>query len=144
MGIVTVGLDTSVVLRLLTGTPDPQAQAALRWLRRARVEGALVVVSDLVVSETYFALQYHFRVPKAEALRQIAQFLASGDVTSEGVAAAVLTTPALATAKPGFVDRLIYQQYLRGGASRMATFEEAARTLPQAQVLDVTQGDAAT
>jgi len=126
---VTVGLDTSVVLRLLTGEPAAQARATLGWLREAKASGTTPIISDLVVSEVYFALQHHFGVSKAEALRQVALFLASGDVSADGVVAMVLTMPGLATAKPGFVDRLIHEQYLRGGAAGMVTFERAARTM---------------
>lgn len=130
-----VGLDTSVVLRLLTGEPEGQARAALRWLREVQVAGTTPMVSDLVVSEAYFALQHHFDVPKAEALRQLGEFLSSGDVTGNGVAAAMLAVPGLASAKPGFVDRLIHEGYRRGGAGEMVTFEAAARKLPHVRLL---------
>lgn len=126
---MTVGMDTSVVLRLLIGEPAGQARAALEWLRKARASGTTPVVSDLVVSEVYFALQYHFGVSKAEALLHLALFLASGDVSADGVVAKTLAIPGLATVKPGFVDRLIHEQYLRGGAAGMVTFERAARTM---------------
>lgn len=132
---MTAGLDTSVVLRLLTGAPEDQAVAALEWLRTQQSAGVAVSVSDLVVCETYFALQYHFRVPKAEALARLAAFLASGDVQADGVAAAVLTAPGLATANPGFVDRIIHSQYLRNGAETMATFERASARLQGVHVL---------
>ncbi len=132
---MTVGLDTSVVLRLLTGAPQDQAVAALEWMLAQRSAGVAVAVSDLVVCETYFALQHHFRVPKAEALARLAAFLESGDVQADGVAAAVLTTPGLATANPGFADRIIHAQYLRAGAEAMATFERASARLQGVQIL---------
>ena len=132
---MTTGLDTSVVLRLLTGAPPAQAQAALEWLLVQRANGIVLTVSDLVISEIYYALQHHFRVPKQEALDKLAAFLGSGDVMAMGVAATVLATPGLATAKPGFVDRIIHQQYLQAGAGRIGTFERSAARLPHVQVL---------
>lgn len=66
-----IGLDTSVILRLLIGEPAAQAERAWRALTEARAAGDATVLSDLVVSETYFALQHHYRVPKAEALEQL-------------------------------------------------------------------------
>jgi len=132
---VTVGMDTSVVLRLLTGEPAAQARAALGWLRKAKDSGTTPIISDLVVSEVYFALQHHFGVSKVEALRHLALFLASGDVSADGVVAMVLTMPRLATAKPGFVDRLIHEQYLRGGSAAMVTFERAARMMQKVILL---------
>ncbi|MBI2440926.1 MAG: PIN domain-containing protein [Lentisphaerae bacterium] len=134
---MTMGLDTSVVLRLLTGEPNVQARKALQWLREAKASGSTPVISDLVASEVYFALQHHFGVSKVEALRNLSLFLASGDVTADGVVATVLATPGLASAKPGFVDRLIHEQYLRGGAAGMVTFEKAARALAKVKLLDI-------
>ena len=132
---MTIGIDTSVVLRLLTGEPVAQARAALGWLRKAKASGITPIISDLVVSEVCFALQHHFGVSKAEALRHIALLLTGGDILADGAVAMVLTTPGLATAKPGFLDRLIHEQYLRGGAAGMVTFEKAARTLPKVDLL---------
>ncbi len=132
---MTIGMDTSVVLRLLTGEPVAQARSALEWLRKAKASGITPVISDLVVAEVYFALQYHFGVSKAEALYHIELLMTSGDVSADGVVAMVLATPGLASAKPGFVDRLIYEQYLSGNATGMVTFEKAARILPKVELL---------
>lgn len=137
---MTVGLDTSVVLRLLMGAPEEQAIAALAWVRAQRAGGVIPSVSDLVVCETYFALQHHFRVPKEEALSKLAAFLESGHVAPDGVAASVLATQGLATAKPGFVDRVIHDQYLRAGADGMVTFERAAQRLKRVRVLGAESG----
>lgn len=135
---MTIGMDTSVVLRLLTGEPADQARAALKWLRETKASGITPVISDLVATEVYFALQHHFGVSKAEALRHIALLMTSGDIAANGVVTMVLATPGLASAKPGFVDRLIHEQYLRGDAAGMVTFEKAARTLPKVEVLSET------
>ena len=72
---------------------------------------------------------------KSEALRQLGGLLGSGDVTATGVAGSVLALPGLASAKPGFADRLIHEGYRRGGAGEMVTFEEAARKLPHVRLL---------
>ncbi len=122
-------------MTIVTGEPVAHARAALEWLREAKSSGITPVISDLVAAEVYFALQHHFGVPKAEALRHIALLTTSGDVSSDGVVAMALATPGLASAKPGFVDRLIYEQYLRGNASGMVTFEKAARALPKVELL---------
>lgn len=137
---MTVGLDTSVVVRLLTGSPEDQAATALEWLRGQQSIGVEATVSDLVICETYFALQHHFRVPKSEALAKLAAFLASGDVRPDGVVAAVLTAPGLATANPGFVDRVIHAQYLRAGANAITTFERASARLEGVHVLGTHRG----
>ena len=129
-----VGLDTSVVLRLLVGEPAPQAQAALALLGELSDAAETATVSDLVVSEVYFALQHHYAVPKDKALAALAALFASGEVVASGTAANVLQTPKLATAKPGLIDRLIHADYERDGGT-MATFERKAARLPGTRVL---------
>ncbi len=131
---MNVGLDTSVVLRLLTGEPELQAQRALAELKALVHSGTVPIVSDLVVSEVYFALQYHYGVPKAEALALLARFLGESGVKPLGASATVLTVPNLATANPGFVDRLIHAEYTRS-ANEVLTFEKAAGRLPGVRVL---------
>lgn len=132
---MNVGLDTSVVLRFLVGEPADQAQAALLYLRKIQQEGGRAIVSDLVVAEVYFALQYHYQAPKAEALKGLRQFLAAKGIENAGVAVAVLATPHLESAKPGFIDRIIHQQYIEK-ADTVATFEKSARKLPGTVVLE--------
>lgn len=59
-----VGLDSSVVLRLLIGEPVELAEVAQAFLDELFELGKKAVISDLVVSEVYFALQYHYQVPQ--------------------------------------------------------------------------------
>jgi predicted nucleic acid-binding protein len=129
-----VGLDTSVVLRLLLGQPADQSQRAVAFLEEVARRGDQAVVSDLVVAETYFALQYHYGVPKKEALVALRRMFADGEIESQGVAAEVLAAEGLASAKPGFVDRLIQGAYISSGGS-MATFEKASGKLKSVRVL---------
>lgn len=131
-----VGLDTSVLVRLLLGLPADQATRALTFVKEARFAGRKIVVSDLVVSEAYFALHHHYGVPKQEAVAHLLVILRSGLVEpADGPEVlAVLEAASRSSAKPGFVDRLIRAQYDRESAS-MATFERAAARLPGTMVL---------
>lgn len=129
-----VGLDSSVVLRLLIGEPIKQAEAAQAFLDELFEAGEKAVISDLVVSEVYFALQYHYQVPKAEALASLAVLFGSGEILASGHADAVLKTKNLAGSKPGFVDRLIHAEY-EAQAGGMATFEKKASRLVGVRVL---------
>ncbi|MEI6787496.1 MAG: PIN domain-containing protein [bacterium] len=129
-----IGLDTSFILRLLTGAPEAQASLALMEMRAILERGATLVVSDMVASEVYFALQHHYGVPKAEALSLIGQFLNERGVESLGVAKAVLEVPNLATANPGFVDRLIQGEYMKS-VKEILSFEKAGGRLTGVRVL---------
>ncbi len=123
-----VGLDTSVVLRLLLGEPIAQAERAVAELNKMRGRGKRGAVSDLVISEAYFALQYHYDVPKQLALDKLREFLESPEIVPLGEALAILQQEHLAKAKPGFVDRMIHADYLRK-TSTMVTFEKASAKL---------------
>jgi len=131
---VTIGLDTSVVLRLLVGQPADQWQKAITYLDTLARRGDRPVVSDLVVAETYFALQHHYNVPKKEALASLRRMFGDGEITSTGAAGEVLAASNLSTAKPGFVDRLIHHGYIDGDGA-MATFEQSAKKLPNVRLL---------
>ena len=134
--LIDAGLDTSVVLRLILGEPAGQSKAAMEALLRARRSGAMVIVSDLVAMEAYFALQTAYQVPKKEALAALALMFDSGDIQPEpgGSAPAALNECLASASKPGFVDRMIHAQYRRHGA-RLMTFELAAGKMPGVKVL---------
>jgi len=129
------GLDTSVVLRLLTGEPEHQAEQAARFFQTQVAKGSPPCVSDQVISEVYFALCYHYDVPKSEALRVLAAFVNGGEVICLGVSGEILRQPNLGRAKPGFLDRVIHAEYLEAGAPSLATFEKASARLSGVVVL---------
>lgn len=134
---MSIGLDTSVVVRLLSGLPEDQAKVALRFVQERVAAGERLTVSDWVLAETYSAFQYHYEASKEKTLDALRDFLATSGVESSAAVAAVLGTPSLASAKPGFVDRLIHRGYLAAGIDEMATFEKAAARLSGVRVLTV-------
>ena len=135
---MSLGLDTSVALRLLTGTPAEQAEHA-RVLVATSPEP--VVISDLVVSEVYFALRHHYAVSHRDAVRAMRALLDDARVRSSGVARAVLAVDASSPRllKTGLMDRLILADYYREGAE-LVTFDQELARLPGARSAVVTAG----
>ncbi len=130
-----LGLDTSVVLRLLTGQPESQARLALEVLHAEMALGRRCLVCDLVVVEAYFALHSHYQVPKKEALAVLLRFLDSPEIEASEEITMVIKESLTGSSKPGLVDRLIAQQYrMKGGA--LLTFEKASVKLPQTRILN--------
>jgi predicted nucleic acid-binding protein len=127
-------LDTSIVIRLQMGEPTDQFEVATRFLKDHSTAGISVHVDDLVLAEAYFALQSYYQLPKADALLALALFARHSGVLVSPVATAVLAQSKLATAKPGFVDRLIHGSSHTAGRT-LVTFETAARKLPATLVL---------
>ncbi len=132
---MNIGLDTSVLVRLLSGDPEDLAREALRFLLDRRLAGDRVLVSDLVILEAYFALQHHYGVSKKEALEAFRDFLSTPGVDGSREMVEVLATPNLESAKPGFIDRVIQRNYLRTGAATVATFEKAGAKVADFVVL---------
>jgi len=122
---VAIGLDTSVVVRLLVGVPEAQARAAQRRLERAIEQGESVIVCDLVIAEAYYALQFHYDVPKAEARSMLVRLVRSGVVTVEPREAEVVLGM---TSRAGLVDRLIHARHRALGAVTL-TFERKLAAL---------------
>jgi len=127
---VVIELDTSVLIRFLIGLPSEPASTAVDLIKKERIAGRQIVVSDLVVSEVYFALHAQYDVPKREAIAALLEILRSRLVEpADGPAVIEMLEEATrSSSKPGFVDGLIQAQYERLPAS-MATFERAAGRL---------------
>jgi predicted nucleic acid-binding protein len=123
-----IGLDTSVVVRLLIGEPAVQARAARRLMAERRRAGEAAAVSDLVVGEAYFALRHHYEVPHAQAVDALRSLLNDPGVVALGAAREVLASGHDVRQVPGFMDRLIHADYARAPAA-LVTFDRAASRL---------------
>jgi len=118
---MSLGLDTSVVVRLLVGEPEAQFRSARERLQRAHAEAESVLVTDLVVVESYFALRHYYDVPDEEARTRLAQLLSSGVVDPSPPNLADV----LALAAPsGLADHLIHHRYAHLEATTL-TFDRA-------------------
>ncbi len=129
-------LDTSVLIRLLVQEPPLQYIRAATFLEEKLVAGAAVHVGDLPLVEAYFALQSFYLLPKDKdkALEMLAAFVITPGISVSGHALTVLAMPGLASAKPGFADRLIHGTAHAAGHT-LVTFEKAAKNLPDTIVL---------
>jgi len=132
---VLVGLDTSVLVRLLVGEPADQTVLACEFMAGLEERGGRALVSNLVVAETYFACQHHYGVPKAKVLSALHDLLAKPTFLLHSALPDLLQREALATGRPGFIDRLIHAEYTAQGIP-LATFEKAAARLEGAIVLE--------
>lgn len=129
-------MDTSVLVRVLTGQPDDLADAAKEFLFEMEETGAPVFVSNLVVAEAYFACHHHYRIPKAAVLLALREVLSQPTFQVHPELLDLLALPGLDTAKPGFLDRLIHSEYTRAGLP-LVTFEKASARLSETVVLPI-------
>ncbi|MCA2989846.1 PIN domain-containing protein [Gemmatimonas sp.] len=123
-------VDTSVVLRLLTGEPSNQAEIARRQLERLDTK---VHVDALVVGESYFALRHHYQVPHVAAVDALLALLSSERLgTNPCVRDALANTRD--THEPGVMDRLILAQAL-GEDRELLTFDQRLARLEGARLV---------
>lgn len=131
---VRAALDTSVVMRLLTGQPRDLAHVARSYLAEIESFGAKVFVSNLAVLEACFACQHHYGMPKAAVLHGLHTLLAMPTFVVHPYLLPLLAADGMASAKPGFVDRLIHAE-AHTARLPLVTFEKAAARLPDARLL---------
>ena len=107
------GIDTSVLVRLLTRHPEAEFEHCVSKLVEMVDQGAEVFASNQVIGETYVAVQHHYGVSRADARASLRDALRSGLVAplNGGQVIAALE----ATGGPGLFDRLIADGYTREG-----------------------------
>lgn len=127
-------LDTSVLVRILTGLPQPLAANVAMALEKKRRAGDSFVVSNLVLSEAYYAVQHHYGVDKAAALEALRVLSLQRGFEFSDEAKGALALPNIAKASPGFVDRLIHGEQVAHGV-KVISCEKDFRKLPDTELL---------
>ncbi len=121
-------------MRLLTGQPLDLAATARHYMAETEQAGAKVFVSNLVILEAYFACQHHYGMAKDAVLTGLLRLLSLPTFVVHPQLLPLLATEGLATAKPGFIDRLIHAEATTARLP-LVTFEKAAARLPHTQLL---------
>jgi predicted nucleic acid-binding protein len=126
------GIDTSVLVRLLTGDPEDLYQRCLESLTDLVEDGAELFASNQVIGEAYVVVQHHYGVDKTDARSALISVLSSGLVAplhGEDVLAALA-----ARSGCGLLDRLIAEDYRRAGLQTL-TLDRRMAALPQTRAL---------
>ena len=127
------GIETSILVRLLTGDPKEEFESCVRALSALiEDEAAQVFASNQVIGEAYIAVQHHYGVSKPDACAALASVLRSGLVAplnGLGVIAALETAGGC-----GLLDRLIAEDYTRASLA-VLTLDRRMALLPGARLL---------
>lgn len=127
------GIDTSILVRLVTGDPQPDFDLCVARLGDLVMrQGADVFASNQVLGECYIALQHHYGVSKPDARAGLTQVLSSGLVSPLN-GPEVLAALA-ATSGCGLMDRLIANDY-QHSKLRTLTLDKRMGALPECQAL---------
>ena len=127
-------LDTSVLVRILTGLPQPLAANVAMALEKKLRAGDSFVVSNLVLSEAYYAVQHHYGVDKVAALEALRVLSLQRGFEFSDEAKRALALPNIAKASPGFIDRLIHGEQVARGV-KVLSCEKDFRKLPDTELL---------
>ena len=122
------GIDTSVLVRLLSGDPAAEFERCARRLS-ALVEddGAEVFASNQVIGEAYVAVQHHYGVSKADARAGLAEVLRSGLVAP--LHGRAIFAALEASGGAGLLDGLIADDYSRADLE-ILTLDRKMASLP--------------
>ena len=131
---MTFGLDTSVVLRLLTGQPQELAARALERYQKGIADGDSFYVSAIVASEVYYAIQHHYGKTKEDALAALKVFSAGEGISFSQNFAVSINTPDIHKANPGFVDRMLVSGYREQGQITLSC-EKSFKRLADTEVI---------
>ena len=122
------GIDTSVLVRLLTGEPEASFEFCVTKLSAlVEDEGAEIFVSNQVIGEAYIVVQHHYGVSKNDARAGLLEVLRSGlfaPLNGEPVLAALE-----AIGGAGLFDCLIADEYSRRDL-KVLTLDDRMAALP--------------
>ena len=127
------GIDTSVLVRLLTQDPLSAYQYCVATLTEivANQKGE-VFASNQVIGEAYVAVQLHYGASKTEARRELINALRSGFVRPlNGTKTLEILN---ASQGAGLVDRLIADGYAQAGCETL-TLDHKMANLPETRLL---------
>ena len=126
------GIDTSVLLRLVTGEPEQDLDRCLTGLAAEVEAGGEILVSNQVLGEAYIVLQQFYGVTKPAARAALLEVLRRRLV-------APLNGPSVfdaleASGGPGLVDRLMVDGYTHNDIETL-TLDRRMAGLPRSRLL---------
>ena len=128
----SIGIDTSILVRLVTGEPPDIHAHCLRRLGELVDAGVEIFASNRVVGEAYVAIQHHYGASKENARAGLLAALTSGIVAPLN-GQAVLEALSEACG-PGLFDRLTVNDYSHVGLETF-TLDRQMVSLPSTRLL---------
>ena len=104
-----LGIDTSVLVRLVTGDPPETYDHCVQELSKLVARGDEVFASNQVIGEAYIAIQHHYGIDKDSVRAGLANALRSGLVAPLNGRAIINLLESSGGA--GVMDRLIVDDY---------------------------------
>ena len=126
------GVDTSVLVRLVTGQPPDGFAYCVETLTGLVQQGDIVVASNQVIGESFVAAQHHYNQSTDEAREGLDRVLQSGLVAPLNGESVLQAMQARGGA--GLFDRLIANGYAQEELTTL-TLDRQMAVLPGSQLL---------
>ena len=126
------GIDTSVLVRLITRDPESEFDRCVGELRALVEQDSEVFASNQVVGEAYVAVRHHYGVSGADVRSALIDALTSGLVAPLNGRSVIEALDA--RGGPGLFDRLIAGDYSRAGLETL-TLDRRMASLSAARLL---------
>ena len=128
----SIGIDTSVLVRLVTGDPPDIHSNCVEALSELVDGGVEVFTSNQVIGEAYIAVQHHYGVNRDEARAGLLSALTSGLAAPLNVLDVLDALEA--RGELGLLNRLIANDYARSGIESL-TLDRRMALLPGVRLL---------
>jgi predicted nucleic-acid-binding protein len=128
------GIDTNILLRIITTDDPKQAERATRFLREQR-QHAPFWINRIVLCELVWALTSSFRFDRQRVADVLALLLRSDEVAIEGHRAVRDALYLFRTSRADFSDCLIGLSNGLAGCARTATFDRRAAALDEFELI---------
>ena len=125
-----VGLDTNILVRLLTRDDENQARQARDLLEKHAAEDGALFVSDIVLAELTWTLARAYGLAKADisaAIKALADNATLGFESREVLREA---QKLFVSSKAAFADCLMVAKARAAGCGSVVTFDKSMRALP--------------
>ncbi|KGF68399.1 hypothetical protein LL06_16970 [Hoeflea sp. BAL378] len=130
-----IGIDTNILVRLLTRDDPAQFDAAVT-LVRASSAGAPLFVNPVVIAETIWVLERIYKVDRVAARKQLARLLDTVEIKVPEVLRMENWTMWLDSAHADFSDVVIADLNRANGCEKTVTFDrKAAASVPFMELL---------
>ncbi len=127
-------VDANVLLRFLTGEPEPMAERAARLMRQAEQGEVLLILTPLVVAEVVWTLKSFYRRPYDEIARVLVPLLSADGVETQEREILIRALDLTRNKNVDFSDAVLAVQADRHGEP-VCTFDEDFKRLPGVWIL---------
>ena len=130
-----IGVDTSVIVRLLVGDDEKQTDAASRYLKQHCSSDDPALLSDIVLVECAWVLEDVYEYSRAQIGDAIDGLLATAQLRAADASAVSMALQRFRSGAADFAHCLLGVNNADAGCEYTATFDRKASKLPEFRLL---------